>query len=94
MHKDEIGISQRTGFCSNNGQTMNPVTCATIAAISTITFINLFESREFLESSPSMAGTMQRQLVIIAPLTTSSSGNILKNSKPKPIVCNDSAMKT
>lgn len=88
-----MGMSHKTGLFSSNGQTMKPVTCATIAAMSTIVFINRFESRELRDSKPRIAGTIQRQLVIMAPFTTSNSGRILKNNKPKPMVCKDSAMK-
>lgn len=94
MHNAEIGMSHSTGLFSRSGHTMKPVTCATMAAISTITFTNRFESLEFLDRRPSMAGIMHIQFVIMAPLTTSNSGRILKNSSARPIVCKDSAMKT
>lgn len=87
-------MSHSTGLSSDRGHTIKPVTCATIAAMSTITFTNLLLSREFLDSSPRIAGTTQRQLVIIAPLTTSSSGRMTKNNRAIPIVCKDSAMNT
>lgn len=73
---------------------MKPVTCATIAAMSTITFMKRLESRELRDNSPSIAGIMHMQFVIIAPFTTSSSGSIMNSSSPIPIVCNDSATNT
>lgn len=73
---------------------MIPVTWATIAAMSTITFIKRLESRELRDRRVRMAGIIHKQFVIIAPFTTSNSGSTLKNNNATPIVCRDSAIKT
>lgn len=87
------GINHKTGLFSSKGHATKPVTWATIAIISTMTLTNLFDSRELRERRPKIAGIKQTQLVIMAPLTTSSSGRILKNNIAKPIVCSDSEIK-
>ena len=43
---------------------------------------------------PSTAGMKETQLVIIAPLTTSSSGKTTKTNRARPIVCIDSKIQT
>ena len=43
---------------------------------------------------PKTAGMKQRQLVSMAPFTTSSSGSTTKNSRDKPTMCMDSNTQT
>ena len=58
------------------------------------TLRNLLLSLLCLEASCSTAGMKHRQLVIIAPFTTSNSGRTTKMSKERPTTCIDSKTRT
>ena len=58
------------------------------------TLRNLLLSLLCLEASCSTAGMKHRQLVIIAPFTTSNSGRTTKMSRERPTTCIDSKTRT
>ena len=58
------------------------------------TLRNLLLSLLCLEASCSTAGMKHRQLVIIAPFTTSNSGRTTKTSRERPTTCIDSKTST